>query len=426
MAAAATAIRDTDILNLGLWLVLLTSASMVLLRVAGLRLWTTRPRDQVLGLALVPARAAAGVLPLVGDLQAPQDSSRRRLAAVGRGALLAAPLVILFGALFASADAGFNRYVVASFWSDDMLVHLGFVLAFGWIAAGLLSGVRAKRLPDPLSSVTPPRLGTEETAVVLGLLALLFLVFVGFQLGYLFGGREMIEATSGLTVAEYARRGFFELMVVGVATIGVLLVGDALTTNRRVFRGLAGVLVVCVLIILVSAVQRLTLYTSSFGLTVDRITAAAVMTWVAAVLVLFAATVLRERPGPFSSAAVIAGIAIVFAMVIVNPGAAAAGSILERAAAGVREADVAYLSRLEGDAVPLIVERIDELPPAARCELASTLLRRWGDDDSDRARADRDWRSWNAGRAAALRAVQASETELEAAAACLTPADPDA
>jgi hypothetical protein len=114
---------------------------------------------------------------------------------------------------------------------------------------------------------------------------------------------------------------------------------------------------------------------------------------------------------------VIAGIVTAFTLVIVNPGAAAAGSILERAAAGVREADVAYLARLEGDAVPIIVERLDELPPDARCELGRTLLSRWADDDSDRARADRDWRSWSAGRAAARRAVQASEAEL--AAACI-------
>lgn len=413
-AAAATLLRDTEVVILAMWLVLLTSASMVLLRAGGVRLWTTRPPDHVLGLALVPARAAVGVVPLLGGVQPPQDSSRRRLAAVGRGALLAAPLLLLFGGLFASADAGFDRYV-ATFWSEDVLAHVVFVLVFGWIAAGLLSGVRAKRLPDPLSGFTPPRLGPEETAVVLGLLALLFLTFVGFQLGYLFGGRDVIEATSGLTVADHARRGFFELMVVGLATIGVLLAGDALTTARRLFRWLAGVLVACVLVILVSAVQRLMLYTAAFGLTVDRITAAAVMAWVAAVLVLFAVTVLRERPGRFSSGAVIAGIITAFALVMGNPGEVATRSNLDRAAAGVREADAAYLARLGADAVPTLLERIDELPAEARCELGRTLLSRWA-DEPERARDDRDWRTWNAARAAARRAVRASEAHLAAAA----------
>lgn len=416
-AGAAAVLRDTELVNMAMWLVLVTSASMVLLRAGGVRLWTTRPADHVLGLALVPARAAVGVVPLVGSVPPPGDSSRRRLVAVGRGAVLAAPLLLLFGGLFASADAGFNRYAVkmATVWSEDLLTHVVFVLAFGWIAAGLLSGVRAKRLPAPLSGFTPPRLGTEETAVVLGLLALLFMTFVGFQLGYLFGGREVIEATSGLTIAEYARRGFFELMVVGVATIGVLLAGDAVTTARRLFRWLAGVLVVCVLVILVSAVQRLMLYTDAFGLTVDRITAAVVMAWVAAVLVLFAATVLRERPDRFSSGAVVAGIVAAFALVMVNPGQMAARSNLDRTVASAGDADVAYLARLGADAVPIIVERIHELTPEAGCALGQTLLSRWA-DESDDARDDRDWRSWNAARAAARRAVGGSEAELMAVA----------
>jgi hypothetical protein len=380
-------------------------------------LGSTRPIDHVLALALVPARAAAGVVPLVVDLQPPPDSSRRRVGGLVRGVLLAAPLLLVFGALFASADAGFNRYLVgvATFWSEDGLTHVLFVLGFGWIAAGLLSGVRAKQLPDPLSGLARPRLGTEETGVVLGLLALLFLTFVGFQLSYLFGGREVIESTSGLTVADYARRGFFELVVVGLGTVAVLLIGDAVTTSRRLFRSLAVVLIVCVLVIFISAVQRLMLYTSEFGLTVDRITAAVVMAWVAAVLVLFAATVLRERPARFSSAALVAGIVTAFVMVIMNPAHMAARSNLDRAVAGVREADVGFLTGLGGDAVPAILERIDELPPQARCALGTDLLARWT-PGAEGAQVDRDWRTWNAGRAAARAAVESSRARLEATA----------
>ncbi|MGE0159019.1 MAG: DUF4153 domain-containing protein [Gemmatimonadales bacterium] len=417
VAAAAMMLRDTEVVMPMMWLVLLTSASMVLLRSSGVRLWSTRPIDHVLALAWVPGRAAMGVLPLVMDLEPPPDSSRRRFGGLVRGALLAAPLLLVFGALFASADAGFDRYLVrmATFWSEDGLTHVLFVLGFGWIAAGLLSGVRAKRLPDPLSGFVRPRLGPEETGVVLGLLALLFLTFVGFQLGYLFGGREVIESTSGLTVADYARRGFFEMVVVGVGTIGVLLIGDAVTTARRLFRVLAVVLIVCVLIIFTSAVQRLMLYTGEFGLTVDRITAAAIMAWVAAVLILFAATVLRDRPARFSSAALVAGIVTAFALVLMNPAQMAARSNLDRAARGVREADVAFLTGLGGDAVPAILERIDELPAPARCALGRDLLSRWttGADDPP---VDRDWRTWNAGRAAARAAVEASRPRLQAAA----------
>jgi hypothetical protein len=417
-AAVAMTLRDTEVLIPLLLLVLLTAASMVLLRVGGVRLWATKPADHVLGFAMVPARSALGVVPLLGDLRPSEESSRHRLSAAGRGVLLAAPLLLVFGALFVSADAGFSRIL-----SEEALKHVVIVIVVGWFTAGLLSGVRAKRLPNPLAGFTTPRLGTEETAVVLGLLALLFLIFVGFQLGYLFGGRGVIEATTGLTVADYARRGFFELMVVGILTIGVLLVGDALTTSRRAFRWFAALLIACVLVMLASAAQRLMLYTDAFGLTVDRITAAAVMIWVAAVLVLFAVTVLRERPGLFSSGAVVTGIVTAFSLVIVNPGAMAARSNLERAVAGVREADVGFLAGLGGDAVPVILERIDELPLDARCELGGRLLTRWADDDTDAARKNRDWRTWNAARAAAHEAVRASGAGL-AAVGCPAPESP--
>jgi len=404
-AMTTTTIRDTEVAFPFMLLVLVTSASMVLLRAGGVRLWNTTPTDHALGLALVPGRAISGVVPLMGDLRPSEDSSRRRLVAAGRGALLAAPLLLVFGALFASADAGFNRFL-----SEDVFTHVVIFLVFAWVSAGLLSGVRASRLPDPLAELTPPRLGTEETAVGLGLLALLFLIFVGFQIGYLFGGQGVIESTSGLTVAEYARRGFAELMVVGVLTIGVLLVADALTTDRRVFKWLAALLIACVLIILASAAQRLMLYTDAFGLTVDRITAAAVEIWVAVVLVLFAATMLREQPRRFSSGAMLAGIVTAFSLVAFNPDLVAARSNLDRAAAGARAADVDFLARLGGDAVPLIVQRIGELPTADRCVLGQKLVEKWTGEVEERRASD--WRTWNAAGAEARRVVLASQSEL--------------
>jgi len=403
-AAMGMAFRDSDTVVLAMWFVLFAAASMVLLRAGGIVLWSTRPADHILGMMMVPARAVAGIVPLLGDIQPPRDTSTRRFVAIARGVLFSAPLLLLFGVLFVSADAGFDRYAqrVIGFLSEEFLARLLFVLAFVWIAAGLLSGVRAKRLPDPLRAFSLPRLGMEETAVILGLLALLFLAFVAFQLGYLFGGREAIQAVSGLSMAEYARRGFFEMMLVGIATIVLLLLADGMTTARRLFRGLAAVLIGCVLVMLISAAQRLTIYMDTFGLSSDRITAAAVMAWVAMVLILFVATVLRDRPRPFASGALIAGIVTAFALVIINPDAVAARSNLERAAAGVREADGAYLRGLSADAVPAILERIGDLPASQRCELWGSLEARW----VERAATEgRDWRRWNAAQSAARRAL---------------------
>jgi uncharacterized protein DUF4153 len=67
--------------------------------------------------------------------------------------------------------------------------------------------------------------------VALGALNLLFLAFVVVQFRYLFGGEGLVEERVGLTYAEYARHGFFELVAVSVLVLVVLLAADALVVR---------------------------------------------------------------------------------------------------------------------------------------------------------------------------------------------------
>jgi Domain of unknown function (DUF4153) len=64
-------------------------------------------------------------------------------------------------------------------------------------------------------------------AVALTAVDVLFLVFVLVQLRFLFGGRGLVESSVGLTYAEYARHGFFELVVVAVLVLPLVLGTDA-------------------------------------------------------------------------------------------------------------------------------------------------------------------------------------------------------
>jgi hypothetical protein len=57
-------------------------------------------------------------------------------------------------------------------------------------------------------------LGAIEMTIVLGLMNLLFLSFVIVQIPYLFGGMELVQTTPDFKLAEYARRGFGELVLV--------------------------------------------------------------------------------------------------------------------------------------------------------------------------------------------------------------------
>ncbi len=62
---------------------------------------------------------------------------------------------------------------------------------------------------------------------------LLFLAFVLVQLRFLFGGSGLEEQRVGLTYAEYARHGFFELVVVAVLVLPLILGADVAAKGTR-------------------------------------------------------------------------------------------------------------------------------------------------------------------------------------------------
>ena len=96
----------------------------------------------------------------------------------------------------------------------------------------------------------------------------------------------MILETAGLTYAEYARGGFFELVTVSTLLLPVLLGADWPLDKRNPrtvtrFRTLAATLLA---LIMLSAVQRMRLYVDAYGLTEDRFYATAFMAWIGVVL----------------------------------------------------------------------------------------------------------------------------------------------
>ena len=126
-------------------------------------------------------------------------------------------------------------------------LRLFLVCFFAWITAGVLWAGLMARIPQNLVLPRPRvvSLGIVEVGVVLGLLDLLFLTFVVIQVRYLFGGAGHVAATAGLTYAEYARHGFFELVTVTALALPLLLLAHWLLraetrAHEVVFKALAG------------------------------------------------------------------------------------------------------------------------------------------------------------------------------------------
>ncbi|MDX1674726.1 MAG: DUF4173 domain-containing protein [Longimicrobiales bacterium] len=432
LAVAGTMWRASPVLNLLFLATAVAAASCALLAARGKRLGETAVLDHVWGFVLAPWFAVTGSVSLLTRARLPGRWASDRAAGVGRGVLLGIPPVLVFGALFASADPAFGRVVDGLVPNvAELPEHVAVAGFFAWVAAGLLAGLLPGRSENPLAVARPPRLGVEVTTV-LGLVAVVFTAFIAVQFSYLFGGTAAIEGATGLTVAEYARRGFFELLAVAGLVTVLLLVADAASpedAGRRGFRLLAGLLVGLVMLVIASAGLRLGLYIDQFGLTTARLYAAAAMTWIAITLVLFGVTVLRDRPRRFASGALLAGLAMVAALTLLNPDAAVARTNLARATAAAEDPavqpmlDAGYLAHLSADAVPVVLpavlfDRAHRLMgDMERCGLAAGLIKRWA--PASLGPEDRDWRRWNAAEAGARVQVEGALPELrEIAADC--------
>jgi hypothetical protein len=341
---------------------------------------------------------------------------KRPTLAVARGLALAIPLCLVFGAILAAADPVFRSLVVN--WLPDgaawrlIFSHLLLATLLAWAAAGAFREALAGEpwvLPEPMAAWRPT-IGRIELAIVLGLLNVLFLSFVAVQFRYLFGGEPLVGVTPEiLTHAQYARRGFFELVFVTALVLAVLLTthwslprGDA--AAERAFRALAVVMIALVGVIMASALYRMWLYVGQFGLTPLRLYATAFMAWLAVAVAWFCATVLRRRRERFAAGALVAGLAVIVLLNVINPDALVARVNIGRMAAG-HPVDVWHLSYLGGDAVPTLVASIELLPPQEGAVLALQLLRRWVYVPTV------DWWSGNLGRSGARRAVR-DELEL--------------
>jgi hypothetical protein len=145
------------------------------------------------------------------------------------------------------------------------------------------------------------------------------------------------------------------------------------------------------------------LYQDEYGLTELRLYTTAFMTWLAALLLWFALTVLRDQRARFAAGALVAASVVLLILHTLNPDALIVRVNTANATAGRRPFDTYYANQLSADAVPTLVAALPTLPPADACRIARFLLRTWGADRDD-------WRNWSWSRARARESVRTSLT----------------
>lgn len=299
-------------------------------------------------------------------------------------------LLLVFGALFASASDAFAEVLGALAPSIDVptVFRWGFVFA---VAVAALGGAAYLRAQPPAISVLDGtegrKVGRFEWAVPLGLLVLLFAAFVAVQLTALFGGNSHVLRTHGLTYADYARGGFWQLSFVTGLTLAVLA-GAARwaprhkSADRMLLRAILGTLALLTLVIVASALLRIYLYTQTYGLTVLRLLVACCEGWFGLVLLMVLVAGIRIRAPWLPRAALAAGVLALLGLAVANPDAMIASTNIRLD----RAIDWYYLESLSTDAVPSLMDIGDENRKVCVLDGIRSSLRGYGPDG---------WQSWN-------------------------------
>jgi hypothetical protein len=436
--AAAFAWRDSMTLKALDLLSLLVALALVGWRAKAKKIRLAGVMEYALAVASGACNALFAFFPLaLSDVrwkEVPQAGWSRHLWAVVRGLFLALPLLFVFGLLFMAADAVFDRLVnkVFHFDFETIFTHLSLIIFFSWITGGFLRGLVLGKEgslvgSQPLVSLglaqsatntgetesagnvqanqtRPLRVGIVEMGVVLGLVNLLFLSFVLVQIKYFFGGAALVKAVTDLTYAEYARRGFFELVTVATLVLPMLLGAHWLLrkdnpAHERIFRALASVQIVLLFVIMASAVGRMRLYQSEYGQTELRVYTTAFMGWLALIFIWFALTVLRGERERFACGALVTAFLMVGLLHVINPDALIVRTNMSLAQSG-HNFDAAYAASLSADAVPALVEALPTANHYNQCVMTMSLLTRY--EELGRS----DWRTWNLSRARARDAIE--------------------
>jgi hypothetical protein len=308
-----------------------------------------------------------------------------------RGLVIALPIVVIFASLLASADVVFGQRLedfIETFKLENLpeyIFRMIYILVIAYALAGIVLHASTESKDEKLVGVdkpfVPAFLGFIESTIILGSVIALFAVFVFIQFQYFFGGTTNINV-EGYTYAEYARRGFGELVTVAFFALMMLLTLSAVTkreteTQRKVYSGLGIALVGLLLVMLVSAYQRLNLYEAVYGFSRLRTYTHVFLVWIGLLLVATIILEILRKERMFTFALLVASFGFAASLPILNVDAFIVNQNIRREVQEKNAVDLdsQYFIELSDDAIPPLVAALQTstLPDPVHEKIAAAL-----------------------------------------------------
>ncbi len=301
----------------------------------------------------------------------------------------------------------------------EYLFRACYILILAYLLGGVIlhaiSASRENKLIGVEKPWLPPFLDWIQSVIILGAVNLVFLAFVIVQFQYFFGGQSNV-VIDGYTFAEYARNGFNELVGVTVISLALLFALTSVTkretaSQRRSFSVLGTLLVLLVVVILISAFQRLLLYENAYGFTRIRLQTHILMIWLGVLLVATLVLELINKPRLIGLAALLVAFGFGLTLNIINPDAMITKLNLQPNYT-VQELDAQYLTTLSSDAIPVLVKAFlnTDFPSNTHDKVGAVLACRREELKQDRQ--DSSWQSFHFSRNQAERYLMLVDSDL--------------
>ena len=311
--------------------------------------------------------------------------------AVILGLLIAVPLLAVMIPLLMFADAAFEGLLdlLPDMKLDETVTTVILGVPLAWI---LYTRTTALHHVPKAEVPAKARKGVNHLTVntVLGAVAVLYLVYLASQLAYFVGGFSGI-LPEGYTMAQYARRGFFEMAWLCAINLCIIALSVGLAAARgkapRSTRVICLFLGLVTLFLVAAASAKMFLYIGSYGLTRLRVLTEVFMLWLALTTV-FVCVWLFCPKLPYMKLVMIAGLLFCAGLMWADVDSQVARYNVRAYQSGKLETvDLGHLAGLNAGAVPYIAElTADENPEIA--EEARDILENYD-------LPDYDFRGWN-------------------------------
>ena len=327
----------------------------------GLLFGDSKGNRNTLGVFLGAASTIGKVGFAVGSLFSGKNESRKTIGKALIGICCALPVLLVVVPLLISSDHAFHGMVhniFANTFKTALKTIFGLIVAPFFVSYGFsLKAGRVARLKASKGR------GIENVYVIsfLCVISACYLLYLFSQLAYFFSAFQGFLPSEGITHAQYARKGFFEMCI--IAVINFVLVFSTLLAARKkngkvcvAIKVLATFISMFTLMIVATAISKMVLYIDAYGMTVLRLTTSAFMVFVSAVFVSLILRIYIRKINVIKVALLAAG-CVVLILGTVNVNAVCAKYNYDSYLSGKLDTiDVVALYDLGAEGVPYLVK----------------------------------------------------------------------